>query len=580
MSNATNKTRLMDNQQIITVIFSLGFLVIGAVLGIVGAYEPVHVIVTAFLFGVLGALVSFLKPYHFFILGALVMVNMISTEFFTRADLTANKMYSLSDSSKDLMRSLDDQVIAKVYLTAELPPPYNQHSQFIKDLLEEYQAYSSGKFRFEIIDPGGDEQVKQELTMLGVPPVQINKLDRDEFQMIQVYLGIVFYYGTKKEVIPVVRGSRQLEYEITSTVRKLIAEKLRTVAFMTGFGAPTAEQTQNVRDNLATNYKIIDVDLSKDDPTIPDDAETLIVAAPKEKLTDDALFQIDQFLMKGRTVAFLLDNVNVNLQTFQGQDLDHGLYDMVSGYGITMGKDLVLDLQNKRITMQQNRGPMQLQTIVAYPYIPVVTEFNRDMTLTKDADGLSFPFISSLELAASTDTRQIEWFMKSSQSSWQEKGFYQINPMNPLQPAAGAKEGPFILGATATGIFTSYFANRQDATVSGSNPWQSPDALKESVSEGRIMVIADGSFVQNDFLDRPNFIFFANVVDWLMADEALISIRSRDGGISPIEQVEDSTKLAVKWGNALGVPLVFILFGIMLWQLRRSRRDGVKKLVK
>ena len=508
----------------------------------------------------------------------IVAVNIISTMLFGRLDLTENKMYSLSDASKNLMRNMDDKIFAKAYFTEGLPAPYNSHVEFVKDLFEEYSAYSGGKFKFEFIDPSEDENSQQNMMIQGIQPAQVQEIRNDKFEVIQAYLGIVFYYADKKEVIPFIRSATGLEYEITSTIRKLIADKLKIVGFLQGHEEPSPRETmKRTLVHIEKNYKLDIVNMTEGEKkSIPDEIGTLVIVSPKKKIPEKELFQIDQFLMKGKTIAFFTDAVDVQTKTFQASNINTGLNKLMKYYGISVNSDLVSDLQSQRINVATQQGMMRMTQIIEYPLIPVITDLDRDNTLTERLRALSLPFPSSLEIAADTEKVKYTVLGRTTDRSWLQTGQYTINPRQRevFSPSSSSKMGPFPMLAYAKGRFKSYFANQAGI----SNPYMpflsDPASILKESPETRILVTGDGSFVQDEYGDATNSIFFANCIDWLLQDDALISIRSRGLQNKPIIELESWERNSLKYLNMIGVPIFFILAGLIRWLLRRARRKG------
>ena len=122
-------------------------------------------------------------------LAILVLLNLISVRIFGRMDLTKNKLYTLSEASKQFMRNLDDRVTIKAYFTEDLPSPYNMNRREVLDELNDYKAYSRGNLQFEFIDPAG-EKAEQEAQQQGVQPVQVQVVKEDKFEVKRAYMGI------------------------------------------------------------------------------------------------------------------------------------------------------------------------------------------------------------------------------------------------------------------------------------------------------------------------------------------------------------------------------------------------------
>jgi len=192
----------------------------------------------------------------FLFVGILVLVNIISLRFFKRFDLTSDKIFTLSDASKNLVRGLDDKFLVKAYFTSDLPPEYANNRRFLKDQLDEYRAYSGGNFQYEFIDPSKKEDLEQEAQRYGIPPVQVQVLKQDKLQVQNAYMGLVFLYGDKQERLPVIQTTSNLEYEISSAVKKLTSKELKKIGFLTGQGEPALQQMSRFQDVLAKQYTV------------------------------------------------------------------------------------------------------------------------------------------------------------------------------------------------------------------------------------------------------------------------------------------------------------------------------------
>jgi ABC-2 type transport system permease protein len=501
----------------------------------------------------------------------LVCVNVIVAQLPPmRLDLTSNRQYSLSDATKNVLKRLEDRVKVQAYFTKDLPAPYNQSAAYVRDLLEEYSTYAGGNLDFEFIDPGGDEVKKREVARKGILPVQIQEIKNDQIGIKQAFMGIIVTYGTKKEDIPLVRQTEDLEFELTSMIKRLSSQQLKTVAFSAGHGEPALEEKlRRAKTELEKNYRVITHDFSTV-KEIPDEVTTLVVVGPTEKWNDEDLFYLDQFLMRGGTVAFLLDGVKVDMtQLATAEPIDHGLFEILASYGIRPEKDLILDPQCKRITLETRQGPYQVRNVINYPYLPSLTDLNRNLMLTKEIGGLALPFMSSLTIVPSKATVTATVLARTSAKSWEEKGVYLINPMERKVRPAEAASGPFNGAVLAVGKFSSFFANK--SSEGGSDYLSDPSKVLKESPETRILVVGSGFFPQDDYASPEDMIFFVNAVDWLAQDAEMIKIRNRGLSDRPIAVLTPAARSALRYVNVIGVPLVFILFGIGHWQWRKAK---------
>ena len=181
------------------------------------------------------------KSQHAALVVVIILVNVISLKYFMRIDLTEDGIYTLrcEQAARQLAR---DKFLVKAYYTARHTGPYNNNRRYLRDQLDDYRAYADGNFQYEFVDPKSSEELEQEAQRYGIPPVQVQVLKEDKFQVDNAYMGLVFLYGDRQERIPVIRSTSNLEYEISSAIKKLTSKELRKVGFLTGQGEPDLEQ--------------------------------------------------------------------------------------------------------------------------------------------------------------------------------------------------------------------------------------------------------------------------------------------------------------------------------------------------
>jgi gliding-associated putative ABC transporter substrate-binding component GldG len=506
----------------------------------------------------------------------LICVNVIVAQLPPmRLDLTSNRQYSLSDATKNVLKHLEDRAKVRAYFSKDLPAPYNQSAAYVRDLLEEYATYAGGNLDFEFVDPGTDEAKKRELMRQGIMPVQIQEIKNDQIGIKQGYMGIVVSYGTKREAIPLVRQTENLEFELTSMIKRLSSQQLKTVAFSAGHGEPAAdEKMKRVKSELEKNYRVTTHDFASV-KEIPVEVSTLIVVGPTEKWSDEDLFSLDQFLMRGGTAAFLLDGVKVDpTQLSSAEPIDHGLFEILASYGIRPEKDLILDPQCKRISVETRQGAFQVRNVISYPYFPSLTDLNRKEMLTKDIGSLSLPFMSSLTIIQNKAAVTGTVLARTSGKSWEEKGPYSVSPMEHKVRPADAVSGPFNGVAIASGHFSSFFANK--SSEGGADYIKDPSKVLKESPETRILVAGSGFMPLDELGDQEDYIFFVNSVDWLVQDPEMITIRNRGLSDRPIADLSPTARNIMRYFNVIGIPLVFILFGIVRWQWRKARLRNFK----
>jgi gliding-associated putative ABC transporter substrate-binding component GldG len=508
----------------------------------------------------------------------LVLANVVAVRWFTRIDMTGEKLYTLSDASRKLVGSLDDKFLVKAFYTADMPAPYNNNRRYLQDQLDEYRAYANGNFHYEFIDPKSSEELEQEAQRYGIPPVQVQVLKEDKFQVDNAYMGLVFLYGDRQERIPVIRSTSNLEYEISSAIKKLTSKELKKVGFLAGQGEPELERFKRLQEILSKQYQVTRVDISGG-RAVPQDVAVLVVAAPDRKFASWEKYLIDQYLMKGGRAAFFLNRVSINLQGQMGRPLDLGIDDMLESWGVRVNADLVRDRSCAYVTVSQQAGFMVIQNQIPFYYLPRASGFDESNPLVKGLNSVVLYFASSLDTGlARAKGLNARVLLTSSGESGRQENIFAVDPMTPATPEMFA-EKHIPLVATVEGSFVSAFASAPvvlDSTVTV--PIDTAGRVLTSRTLAKIAVAGDGDFMQDEYSggNPDNFILASNLVDWLADDIGLAQIRARNSGDRPLDEVPDSTRNTLKGVNLAVPPLLVILVGIVRWRWRVAARKRME----
>ncbi|MBK8551630.1 MAG: GldG family protein [Ignavibacteria bacterium] len=522
------------------------------------------------------------------IIGIIVVVNVIAKRVFTRADLTKNNSYTLSPISKDIVENLDDKLIVKAYFSNNLPPPYNNLRRQVQDILDDYRSYSKGNLNYEFLNPtssgeGEGNELDKEAQKYGIQPVQIQAMDNDKLEVKRAYLGLVFLYNGKQETIPVVQSADNLEYEITSLIKKMTGTVKRKVGFLTGHGEPEISKLTQINSILNEQYEVVPVDL-KTIESIDPLFGCLIIMAPKTPFTESDKFKIDQFIMSGGNVAFLINKIEPNFQQqiVMGNEIKLNIDDLLFQYGISIKTDLIRDLQCSQVQVQSQIG---FPISVNYPYFPVITNIDRENAAFQNIKSVVLTFVSSLDTnnTASKNVK-VNPLLITSDRSGEASGFFFLNLeqfQNMTKQSADTmfdKKG-FTVGGIYSGKFKSLYDNREmpTDTVQGWVPFTG-QRLNESVKDNvKLIAIGDGDFANEENKPpRENITFFANLVDYLMDDVGLAVIRTKTTSESPIEETSDSTKKFLKYFNLIFPSALVLLIGLYKWNQRKQKKKNLQ----
>lgn len=491
------------------------------------------------------------------IIGIAIVMNFFSYQLFYRWDLTEAKSYSVSKVTKKTVKDLEDIVSIKAYFSETLPSQFISVKQEVKDILDEYQNYSNGKVRVEFIDPGDDENTQSEMAMKGIPQLTFQVTEKDKLQLVKGYMGIAISYGDKNEVIPAVdQNTSDLEYQLTTAIKKVTSSDVATIGFLTGYGAPDAKTTFSVAyKELQKLYTIKDVAIT-DKEGVPTDVKTLIIAGPKEEMKENVLKAVNEFVARGGSLLVLEDGAVIE-QGLNAKKNTSGLEKLLEKYGLKLNTDLVGDVSNGVASFSQ--GFFSFST--NYPFWPKVTKdgFAQNSAIVSSLENVILPWASSIDVDATKINEQdVTRLAQTTNKAWDLTESFNIAPNN-IEPGTATKQ--FTLAASANGEV--------------SNPYATKDKKQGDKMNIRLAVVGDSDFLYDNFVNglKDNLTFFQNLVDSLTLDEDLIAIRSKNVSSSPIKQdLSDGSKMALRYGNVFGLTLIVIIFGITRYFMRRRSR--------
>ena len=521
------------------------------------------------------------------ILGILVLVNFLSSRRFLRLDLTEDKRYTVSNATKDVIRNLDDIVTITTYFSSE-PARVAQIHRDIRDVLDEYKAFSK-RLQIDYVDPVDlDDGEKQELRFKGIQEVQINVPGKDKLEIANVFMAISVGYSGKEEVLPIVQSTANLEYELTSTIVKVTTKEAKTVGFLTGhdeFDINAQERlNQQLRQLLDKNaqgqYNITTVDLQAGEPVDPS-VTTLVVAGPKQVLTEREKYEIDQFIMRGGRAIFLIDSITLMPnRNLQGAPLATGLNDMLEHYGVKLGNNLVGD-RRFHDSVQLQQGNMTFIQPYIYFLKVIKPNFSKEHAITNQLEELTLPWTSSVE-ALTKEGVTGTTLAKTSEFGQSFQGAYDLMPGTPI-PQTDLQV--YSVAASLEGKFKSFYADKEipstetPETTDDENDSDTSDQTENTddrttiteSAETQIVVVGTAELLTR--LNRNSLDFFLNCIDWLTLGDTLIGIRSHTITDRPLVETSELAKESIKYICTIGISLLVILFGLMRYFIKgRVRR--------
>jgi ABC-type uncharacterized transport system involved in gliding motility auxiliary subunit len=452
------------------------------------------------------------------VLGILVALNYLASRRNYRWDLTANKQFSLSDQTRQILDKLDSPVKAMVFAR---PTEFDTY----RDRLAEYEYRSHGKLAVEYVNPDRE-------------PV------RAQQNQVQSYGTVVFAYKGRTERVV---GSD--EQQLTNTLIKVISGEQKKVYFLEGHGERDTASSerdgyQTVSQGLGSeNYKVETLALAQK-AEVPADATVLVIAGPRTDLLQPELDAIRKYLDRGGKLFCMLE------PPLKDQQPLPNLTGLLKDWGFQIGDNVVIDTN----PIGQLLGTGELAPVAArYPSHPIVARF-RLIT--------AYPTARSVgAVSGGTNGRTPQTFIETSQAAWGETDIQAVQG----QKEVGPDKDKDVMGPVPIGAAVTATAPSPPPAQNGKTP--AADAPKP---ETRIAVIGDSDFASNNFLGiQGNRDLFMNTVNWLAQQENLISIRPHEADDRRLT-MSAAAQRNLTWLSWIIIPAAIFGIGIYSWTRRRG----------
>ena len=551
--------------------------------------------------------------YILFFIAAVVAVYFISEKYFFRLDLTSEKRYSVSDNTKRLLRSLDDELSFKIYLDGDLNSGFLRLRKATREILDEFNAYAGKNLKYEFINPSeasnNREREKQyeELDKRGIRGTMVYEKYKEgkAIQKIVFPWLEVSYKGKTRPMnllknLPGKSGEenlnisiQNLEFELTDVIRILTTKEVLKVAFIEGHEELPEIFTYDITQTLSRYYQV-DRGVIGDDPSILNPYAAIIIAAPQQRFPEKDKYIIDQYIMRGGKTLWLVDGVKISLDSLASQSetmgiaLDVNLSDQLFKYGIRINPVLVQDVQCALIPVNvSERGePAKFEPAPWY-YSPLLLT-SPENPVSKNVTPVKTDFASSLDFVG--EDLQIErdvLLITSTGTCIQTMpSLVTMDIINVEKSGQYFNTRNAIVAASMEGIFPSVFTNRmipegvhtREKTLTESKPT-------------KMIVVADGDIIRNDVegygqntnilplgFDRymnqqfGNKDFILNAINYLTDDEGWMTLRSREIKLRLLNKPA-VIGLRKFWqvSNVL-LPLIFLgLFGAGFYIIRKRK---------
>lgn len=477
-----------------------------------------------------------------------VIVNVLSENYKFRLDLTENKEYTLSTATRSILKNLDKPVTITAYFSKDLPPNIGNISGNLKDMLIEYGNRSGGMVVYKFVNPNETDQLEQEAVKNGIQPIMINVREKDQVKQQKAYMGAVVSMGDMKEKIPFFQPGSAMEYALSTAIKKISVVNKPSIALIQGHGEPSINEIVQVYNELSILYNVQGLTLT-DTTVIPEKFRTIAIVRPVDTIPATHLAALDKFLARGGNIFLAVNRVQGNFSNATGTSVSVGMEEWLRKKGITISDNFVIDASCGMVSLQQQQGNFTMTTQIQFPYLPVIHKF-ADNPVTKALESVSLQFASPISFAGDSSIKFIPIAFSSDKSGSLKTPLY-------FDVQKQWQQTDFPLSGLVVACIL-------EGKLSGDR-------------NSKMIVVSDGDFAVGgprggNQLPQDNVNLLVNSVDWLSDDTGLIDLRTKEITSRPIKQMQDSTKVFLKWFNFLAPIFLIIIYGLIRMQINRNKR--------
>lgn len=527
-----------------------------------------------------------------------VILNVLGSWYFFRIDLTDEGRYTIKPQTKELLGKLDDAVYVEVFLDGDLNPGFERFKKSIRETLEEFRIYSHDRIQYTFTDPNlamgpkARNEFIAELNAKGIAPR--NVIENKDGQRVEklVFPGALISYGGMETGVMLLKGNAMqgsqqvlnqaiegIEFELANAIHKLTNLDRKKIGFVSGHGELSGLPIASFKNALSEQYELGEIALS--DKQKLADYDALIVAKPTLSFSNLDKYNLDQYLMKGGRILFLLDRLDAVMDSASSDNYfafpyDLNLDDQLFKYGIRINQDLIQDrVAGRYPIVVSNAGKPQIMQM-EWPFFPLINQY-ADHPITRNLDASLLKFTSTVDTIKATGVKKTPLLFSSA---YTRKAVAPVKVgvndlRSQLQLADSFNEGKMPVGYLLEGKFTSLYKNRfapEGADAKG--------FLPESFTT-KIIVIADGDIIRNDVNPRDGSVqplgfdpftqytfanqdLLMNSISYLLEDNGLINARNKEIKIRPLDKEKIKEERVFWQVFNLFLPLVLVvMFGLL-----------------
>jgi ABC-2 type transport system permease protein len=550
--------------------------------------------------------------------GIVIAVNMLAHQVYTFFDLTEEKRYTLTNPTRELLSGLENPVTVEVLLDGDFPAGFKRLQNAVREILTDFSAEST-EFEFLFTDPseGSAEQINETRRILseqGITPVNLRLPGSGEMVEKLIYPYAIFRFADRMIAVNILENERLgaspelvlnssislLEYKFANAIQKLLLPPLNRplIGLTTGRGELPEAVTQDFEKSLSPFYNSLRVDLDMVIRLPVDTIPLLIVAKPQAPFSDKVKFVLDQYVMNGGKIIWLIDKLDVSLDSLarSGEyipvERDLNLDDLLFRYGVRIQPNMVLDLECSPIPQRVGTvGDRPQIDLFPWYYHPIVSPTSGH-PVAKGLDRINLFFPSRIDtVKAPGDVRSTVLLSSSAYSREQFVGSRLNFEILRYEPDASQfNRGRQALAVFLDGDFESLYKNRVPPEMMDGMKRVNIEFLERSVPT-QMMVVADGDIIRNlrdprsgaslplgynryDRYTYANKDFLLNAVEYMLDDLGVFEARAKEVKLRLLDTVR-AREEATFWRLVnIALPVALLAIFGFLWQWRRRSIYG------
>ncbi|MCT4615001.1 MAG: gliding motility-associated ABC transporter substrate-binding protein GldG [Marinifilaceae bacterium] len=550
------------------------------------------------------------KNSLFLVLIIIITANLLGSILFFRIDLTEDGRYSLTETSKNLLHNLDEKIYVELYLSGNMPVAFKKLQNACIEMLDEFSEISQRNIEYSIVDisqisnPEKRNKELKKIVKRGLTPLNLQDRRKDgSLEQLLLIPGLIVHNMKIETSVNLVKNNSSanpeksindaianLEYNILASIKNIITKDRKKIGVITGHDELNDYEIADFVKSLSQKYDVMRMNLSQLTEYNPD---AIIIAKPRIKFQEEDKYYFDQFLMKDKSVLWMMDEVFANIDSLQHNQKTYAIYnplnieDLLFNYGVRVNPNLVLDKQCQLIPVQtgmSNNRPMY--TPASWLYNPLLSP-GSDHIITRNINPVKIEFANSIDLT-NLENKEINRTVLLQTSAYTSlvdvPVAIDLSMVNKKLPISFFNAGRRDIAVLLEGKFNSAYRNSFSKFID-------PNKFLKTSKYSKLLVISDGDIAKNKSYgvgqsakilplgyDRyskqtyGNKEFLINALDFMLANEEMIQLRSKRFKLRLLDKKQiQKNSLFIQLINLILPILLLAIFGIVVFIIRKSK---------